>query len=926
LSDSQTKPPSTLGVFTVDTTVTIRAWDRWMEEATGIASADASGRPLIAVVPSIAERGLIKRFEQVLETGEVQVLAPAFHHYLIPCAPRVASPNFDRMQQRVTLGALREESAIVGVMVTVEDVTTRLDAEQALAAALRSSDAAVRESAARDLAAADAIESPDVLTDVLRGDDWNVRRAAVAGLAPHASRDLLASLLTALRLEHRDFNVLSSALQLLAMSEVDLTAQLGELLRDSDSDLRIQAALALGQQQHPAAIAPLVTALGDSEPNVRFHAIEALGRLRATEAIDPLADIAESGDFYLSFPAVDALARIGDPRVVSRLLKLLSSSDLSETVAEALGELGGGDVVQPLATMLNAGSAAGPIVRALARLFTRYEERYGGGAYITAEFQAAIAPTGAQTLLDAAADAGVEDLRSLVLVLSWLRGPAVERALTRMLGQPTIRTEVIEALVRQGAPVVPQLIEQLRTEDAETRLAAIVALGRLADRRATEALVGLLGRNRDLTVAAAGALAELGDPAAFEPLLRLLGDKDVAVRQAAIGALNSLGHPEMCRRVVVLLNDDNPHVRESAARIAGYFGYRESIDAMLARCSDPIEGVRRAALELLPLFDDSRAPSALVRALQTDTPRARAAAAQGLALLSGKAPVTALIEALRDSDPWVRYFSARSLASHRAIESLPALVGIAADDSAMHVRIAALEAIGAIDGTAAVDALLPYTEADQLELAGAALRGLGSASDDRAARALRSGLRAPDSIRRLAAIEGLAARTTDESVSLLSWTAGADEDDAVGQAAVDALARIARSGPQADAAVDALVQITAEPARRQWAVAALAGLPDARIPRIASALQRDPPVIRRALIGALGRMKHPDASSALRSALDDEDPLVRESAITALDRLGARGVSRTFALLARKDPSAVVRRAAASALSRQPDPPPSSES
>ena len=79
-----------------------------------------------------------------------------------------------------------------------------------------------------------------------------------------------------------------------------------------------------------------------------------------------------------------------------------------------------------------------------------------------------------------------------------------------MLGQSTIRTEVIEALVRQGAPVVPQLIEQLRMEDAETRLAAIVALGRLADRRATEALVGLLGRDRDLTVAAAGALAELG--------------------------------------------------------------------------------------------------------------------------------------------------------------------------------------------------------------------------------------------------------------------------------------------------------------------------------------------------------------------------------------------------------------------------------
>jgi len=109
-------------------------------------------------------------------------------------------------------------------------------------------------------------------------------------------------------------------------------------------------------------------------------------------------------------------------------------------------------------------------------------------------------------------------------------------------------------------------------------------------------------------------------------------------------------------------------------------------------------------------------------------------------------------------------------------------------------------------------------------------------------------------------------------------------------------------------------------------VTALSSLPDARIPRIAAALRRDPPVIRRALIAALGRMKHPDASLALRTALDDDDPNVREAAITALDRLGARGVSRIFARLAREDSSTIVRRAAASALSRQPGSTETSES
>ena len=149
-----------------------------------------------------------------------------------------AVEHFDRMQQRVTLGALREGARVVGVMVTIEDVTVRLDQERALAAELRSPDSSVRESAARRLAEAESIESPQTMTDVLRHDDWRVRRSAVLGLAPHASRDMLASLLTALRVEHADFNVLSSALQLLAMSEVDVTAPLTELLRDSDPDLR----------------------------------------------------------------------------------------------------------------------------------------------------------------------------------------------------------------------------------------------------------------------------------------------------------------------------------------------------------------------------------------------------------------------------------------------------------------------------------------------------------------------------------------------------------------------------------------------------------------------------------------------------------------------------------------------------------------
>ena len=907
-----------LGILTVDAALTIRTWDGWLASCTGITADQARGRPLADVVPAVRERGLLPRFEQVLATGEVQVLAPALHRFLIPCPPIEGSANFDCMQQRVTLGPLRDADHVVGIMVTIEDVTARLDAERALAADLRSRDPKVREEAAQRIAAAEAVEQPQAFTAALRAEDWRVRRAAVDGLARHAHRDMLASLLTALREEHRDFNVLSSALQLLATSDVDVTGPLAELLQDGDNDLRIQAALALGEQRHPAAAAPLIAALEDPDVNVRFHAIEALGRLRAADAAEALSGIAEREDFFLAFPAIDALAQINDSRIAPRLVPLLERRDIGDAVADALAELGGADVVRPLVVLLNSGGGALSIARALARLHDRYERHYGGGAYITDEFHAAISPAGSQRLIDAVAQAATADLRPLVIVLAWLRGPAVERALTRLLGHAEIRADVVEAIVRQDAGIVSQLLEQLDTPDAETRAAAVVALGRLGDRRATAPLTRLLDADRDTVIAVAAALGSIGDPAAYAALLPLLADDDATVRQAAIGALNSIGHPEMAARVRALLADPDPLLRESALRIAGYFGYRDSVDAAIACGSDPEERVRRTAIEHLPYFEDARALPALAAALAGDTPRVRAAAAQALAQVDAGAARPLLASALRDADPWVRYYAARSLGALRDAASLDVLAATAQGDRAPHVRIAALEAIGAANAPGAAEVLLPIAQEAHADLAAAALRGLGRVTDGRAASTLIAALRAADAQRRAAAVAGLRAQATVDAVEALAWTAGGDADAAVSAAASDALAEIGRrAGAAGDAAVRALVGLTADAARREGVVGALGGLPRARIASVASGLSHAQPDVRCATIAALGRMRHPDASTAIRSALDDPEPRVREAAVTVLDSLGVRGLARVFAQLARDDDSRAVRRAAADALSRQ---------
>ena len=155
-------------------------------------------------------------------------------------------------------------------------------------------------------------------------------------------------------------------------------------------------------------------------------------------------------------------------------------------------------------------------------------------------------------------------------------------------------------------------------------------------------------------------------------------------------------------------------------------------------------------------------------------------------------------------------------------------------------------------------------------------------------------------------------------MAALEWTAGADEDGQVAAAAVEALGTLARRDDEpGNAAAAALATLTVEERRREAAIAALAGLPARRVDRVVAGLSDPRSEVRRAIIAALGRMKHPDASAAIRAALGDGESVVREAAVIALDRLGVRGLSQTFAEMARGDESRAVRRAAGAALGRQ---------
>jgi HEAT repeat protein len=598
---------------------------------------------------------------------------------------------------------------------------------------------------------------------------------------------------------------------------------------------------------------------------------------------------------------------------------LLNDELLRATVAEALGELGDELVALPLLELLNQPNAPAEVVAdALAGLYERYEDRYGAGEHIAGVARRTISPTGTQHLLDAVDRVGSERLRGIARVLGWLSGPAVQRALTRLLGQRTVRAQVVEALVRYGAGVVDLVIDQLGAEDLDTRQAAAVALGRIGDRKATPALVAALS-DAELALPAAGALAHLGGGDAFEALLGLIGHGDSAVRQAAIGALNSIGHADMPSRIVALLDDPNPVVRESAVRIAGYFGYRECLDRVLERCVDSSEMVRRAAVEHLPFFDDRRTIPVLVHALEFDTARVRAAAAIALARLDEGVALAPLLRALDDDDPWVRYYALRSIGVFENPTVAPAVITVLEHEAAGQVRIAAIDALGRLAPPDAVAILQPLTRSPEADIARAAIRALGHTKDVGAQPILESLLRSPDAWRRLEAAVCISARGGVEAASTLQWVAAAETDPDVAGAAIAGLALMgSREGQDATAATTALIALTAERGKREMLIASLAALPSRRIADVASGLGHPSPDVRRATIEALSRMKQPDASRSVERALEDAVAAVRATAVAELRRLGNRTAAKTLLRLARTDPDVEVRHAAVMAVTQQP--------
>lgn len=502
-----------LGILTTDVDLIIQSWDENLAKITGKNSADVCGISLLEIVPELKEnQDFFHCITEVLTTGIHQTFAPIFAPYLIPCLPQSISIYCDKMQQEVIISSLTEVEQIKGLIITIEDITPKIEEEKNLQQQL-------------EMATKEAQNNQQFSTIIEKLDDenWAIRQQVVHQLVKKKQPEITAELIKLFRQEYHNPNILNSVIQTLSLSKIDPIPALIECLQEPEDDLRIYSALVLGERQDQQAIPALIKALADPNENVKFHVIEALGRLKAQEASEYLIDLAKSEDFFLAFAALDSLVKIGNQQTNQNLLPLLENTFNWQVRKETVDILSLQNTPQ--------------LTQELLHLLRSQHQN----------------PNILNSILQILALSNVDPVPALI---ECLQDP-----------DPDVRLYTALALGERGDHrAISPLLQALEDENFNVRYHAIDALGHLRSLDAVDALMKI-AQSADFFLAfpAIDALSRIGDRTIAPQLLPLLNHE--LLRDQVAHTLGQLGDATVIRAMVKALSQDGA-VSEIATAIA----------------------------------------------------------------------------------------------------------------------------------------------------------------------------------------------------------------------------------------------------------------------------------------------------------------------------------------------------------------------
>lgn len=194
--------------------------------------------------------------------------------------------------------------------------------------------------------------------------------------------------------------------------------------------------------------------------------------------------------------------------------------------------------------------------------------------------------------------------------------------------------EAARALVKIGKPAVEPLIAALNNKDSSVRNKAVLALGKIKDDRAVEALIMTLkDEYRRFTVI--GALKTSGE-LAVGPLIIALTNEDSLVREGAAIALGKIEDKRAIEPLIDILKDESPTVRKWGALALGDIKDKRAVEPLIMLLNDEDLDVRWGAITALGEIKNRQAVGALIGILKDEDSAVRHKAAWALEEITGK--------------------------------------------------------------------------------------------------------------------------------------------------------------------------------------------------------------------------------------------------------------------------------------------------
>lgn len=338
---------------------------------------------------------------------------------------------------------------------------------------------------------------------------------------------------------------------MIARKDATAIAQLRDLLKDTDPEIRAQAAETLGDlnDQDTAVATHLIALLKDNSARVRFLSAQALGQIGVKGAAVALRDAvaeADDKDPWLRHAYALALSRINDPSVLAGML-VDASPAVRRTAAVALRRTGGADI----AKLLN-------------------------------DKDLNIALEAARAINDQPINSAMPALAALDL--------------NQAVRDPALLRRVIAANTRVGGPESAARLVAIALNEKvadEFRTRAVMELGRWAEGQPRDAVVGVWrpvegrkaevardaisgsiarlvdDKNQDVQKAAAEAAGSLNIKDAATALQKMATDGKLAgsTRAEALKALKTIDAPQLPAVVELAVNDKDAMFRSEGRRL-----------------------------------------------------------------------------------------------------------------------------------------------------------------------------------------------------------------------------------------------------------------------------------------------------------------------------------------------------------------------